>query len=199
MATIEDIQRKHTQFITSQNNIVDKIASYGVGITNDTPFQQYADMVEDAVSTKLSGIIDGITSFELTERDFTKLMPHNNVYFIRKYAFYKNTSITKIITPENVASVEQHAFNGCTGLTEVIFRGRTNIQAGAFAGCTALAKVYLPDIEDIERIPTLANTNAFTSTTCQFVVPNEASRVMYIADSNWNTLSSRFVVEEASV
>lgn len=39
MATFEDIQRKYNQLIASQDNIMNKIASYGVGITNDTPFQ----------------------------------------------------------------------------------------------------------------------------------------------------------------
>ena len=201
MATIEDIQRKHAQFITSQDNIVDKIASYGVGITNDTPFQQYADKVEEAVSTKLAGLIDGITEFELTERDFAKIRPYRaSNRFIRKYAFYRNTSLTKVVVPTFVNySIEQYAFGSCTKLTEVILRGSLIIQAGAFNGCTALEKFYLPDVANGNSVPTLSNVSAFTDTTCQFVVPNEASKTMYIADSNWNTLADRFVVEGASV
>lgn len=201
MVTFEDIQRKHAQFITSQDNIVDMIASYGVGITQDTPFQQYADMVEEAVSTKLAGIIDGVTPFELTERDFLKIKPYSGSNrFIRKYAFYRNTSLTKVVVPNFVNySIEQYAFGSCSALTKVVIKGSIIIKAGAFASCTALEKVYLPDITSISKIPTLENTNAFTSTTCQFIVPNEASRVMYIADSNWNTLADRFVVEGASV
>lgn len=190
MATIEDIQRKHAQFITSQNNIVDTIASYGVGITNDIPFRQWDSKVEEVVSTKLEGILNGSTEFSLEERDFKKTT------IIRRYAFYQNAALKSLAIPEHINSIDGNAFYNCTGLKTVRISKFVKLQAGCFNGCTALEKFYLPGITNVDEMPTLVNVNAFTNTTCPFVVPDETSKSIYIGGSNWNTLADRFVVEE---
>lgn len=190
MATFEDIQRKYNQLITSQDNIVNKIASYGVGVTQDTPFQQYAGMVEEAVSTKLAGILNGNTEFNLDERDFEK------VTIIRRYGFYQNAALKNLVIPEHINSIDGNAFYNCTGLVIVKIPKGIKLQSGCFNGCTALQKFYLPNVSNDDEVPTLVNVNAFTNTTCQFVVPNETSKELFINASNWNTLADRFVVEE---
>ena len=200
MANFEDIQRKYNQLISSQDNIIDMIASYGVDITQDTPFQQYADKVQEAVSAKLAGVIDGITQLELTERDFEKIKPYNgSVLFVRRYALYRHNSLTKVTIPSYVQSIEIYAFSNCPALTEVVLKGKSSIQAGAFSNGTTLQKFYLPDAETVNEVPTLANVNAFEKTPCNFIVPNEASKIAYTSDSNWNTFADRFVVEEVTV
>ena len=193
MTTFEDIQRKYNQLITSQNNTIDMIASYGVGITKDTPFQQHADKVKEAVSTKLAGILDGLTEFNLDERDFGK------VTVIRRYAFYQNVMLKNLAIPEWITSIDPNAFYGYGGLATVSIPKNIRIQAGCFNGCTQLQKFYLPDVSNDDEVPTLVNVSAFTNTTCQFVVPNETSKELFVNASNWNTLADRFVVEEASV
>lgn len=193
MATFEDIQRKYNQLIASQDNIMNKIASYGVGITNDTPFQQFADMVEEVVATKLTGILNGNTEFNLDERDFKK------VTIIRRYGFYQNAALKNLTIPEHINSIDGNAFYNCTGLITVKIPKEIKLQAGCFNGCTALQKFYLPDVSNNDEIPTLVNVNAFTNTTCQFIVPNETSKELFINASNWNTLANRFIVEGATV
>lgn len=197
MATIEDIQRKHNQFITSQDNIVNMIASYGVGITNDTPFQQYADMVEEAVSTKEAGIIDGETEFRLDERDFKKITS------IRRYAFYNNTKLVSVVIPENIRVINNTAFNGCTGLKTVVIKGYTSILTSSFGNCSALEKFYLPKVTSVDKIPVLGNLNVFTSinSKCIFCVPDAESLELYKEASNWNTIydTYKFEIEEAMV
>lgn len=216
MATIEDIQRKHAQFITSQNNIVDMIASYGVGISNDTPYQNFADMVKTTVSTKLAGIIDGITPFELAERDFSKITPISGVYIIGKYAFYRNAALKKVVVPDFVQSVEQYAFSACTGLTEVILKGKTNIQTGAFNGCTQLKKVYLSENSNIatsafngctqlkefylpsatseSNVPKILDPSAFSNihADCVFYVPDDNSLAIYENATTWCDLYKNY-------
>lgn len=188
MATIEDVQRKHAQFIDSQNNIVKKIASYGVGITNDTPFQQYDDMVEETVSTKLAGILDGTTEFTLDERDFKKIT------YIRKYASYRSNSLKRVVIPNFVISIGDYAFGTCIALTEVILKGKIAIGTGAFNGCKALTKVYLPAATSLSEVSNLVNISAFTGINeeCVFYVPNEASLAIYEQATNWCDLYENY-------
>lgn len=193
MATIEDIQRKHKQFISSQDSIVDKITSYGVNITKETPFQRYAAMVEEAVAAKLAGILDGATPFELNERDFKKAT------VIRRYAFYQNAALANLVIPEWITSIDPNAFYGCTGLVTVRIPKKIRLQAACFNGCSALTKVYLPDVTSVDEIPVLVNVNVFNGTTCEFEVTNEDVKAIYISDSNWNTYTDRFVIKEATV
>ena len=194
MATFEDIQRKYNQLITSQNNIVDTIASYGVDIGNNTAFRNYASLVEDAVATKLSGVINGTSEFNLDERDFYF------TFFIRRYAFYQNASLKNVVIPDWVTEISNNAFYGCTGITTVRLKGKTTIQAGVFNGCSKLTYFYLPDAYTLSDVPTLANVSAFNGTTCDFIVADETVKSMYLSASNWNTFETRIkTLQEAGL
>ena len=191
---------KLTYLNETKQAIKDKIISYGVTVADDTPFREFAEKVEEAVSKKYAGQLDGATLFQLDERDFSQISPlSSGYYFIRRYAFYRCPNITRVVVPSYIQSIETYAFNNCTTLTEVVLKGASKIQAAAFASNAALQKFYLPDIATVEQIPQLININAFTSTPCNFIVPNEASKIIYTSDSNWNTYADRFVVEEATV
>ena len=210
MATIDDIQRKHALFITSQNNIVDMIASYGVDISNDTPFKDFAGKVNDAVSTKIKGLLDGVDEFELQERDF------NKVTSIRKYAFYRNNSLKRVEIPEYITAIGDYAFGTCTALTEVVLQGKSTISAGAFNGCTQLNKVYLsgnsniaasafngctqlkefylPSATSESDVPKISNPSAFTNihAECIFYVPDDKSLPIYEKATTWCDLYQNY-------
>lgn len=196
MATIQDLERKHNRFITSQNDIVDMIASYGVEITKETPFQHFSSLVKETVATKLEGILDGTTSFELIERDFEKIT------IVRRYAFYQNAALINLVIPECVTSIDPNAFYGCTGLITVRIPKAIRLQAGCFKGCTALEKFYLPDVTSVDELPTLVNISALEgiNTACQFIAPSQDALAFYSEATNWNMLcdSYEFTLEGAT-
>lgn len=196
MATIEDIQRKHSHFLTCQDNIINMIKSYGVNIAKSTPFKDYADLVKESVSMKLAGILDGATEFDLDERDFEKIT------VVRRYAFYQNISLKNLRFPAHITSIDGNAFYNCTGLISVRIPKRIRLQAGCFTGCTALEKFYLPDATSVDDVPTLVNVSAFTgiNADCKFIAPSEEALAFYAEATNWSTLfdSYEFTFEGAT-
>lgn len=199
MATFEDIQRKHAQFITSQNNIIDMIASYGVGIDKDTPFQQYASLVKEIVANVFESVLEGLSGksvpFDITEREL------KNTTVIRRYALYNNINLKSLIVPDNVTSIDPNAFYGCTGLSTVKFPKGIRLQASCFNGCTGLLKVFLPKVESSADVPTIGNLNAFSGIhqDCIFYAPDAESLAIYQTATNWCDLYSNyeFKIEEA--
>lgn len=149
------------------------------------------DSLVETVEQKFSGIIGGVTEFDLTEKDFA------NVTGTRRYAFYQNTALKNVILPETLKEVGVNTFRGCTGLLTVIMKGLTTLQAGAFYDCTALTDFYLPDVTSADEVPTL-NATAFTNTTCKFNVSSEEVKEFYLTDSIWNTFEDRFQIKAVS-
>lgn len=149
------------------------------------------DSLVETVEQKFSGIIGGVTEFDLTEKDFA------NVTATRRYAFYQNTALKNVILPETLKEVGVNTFRGCTGLLTVIMKGLTTLQAGAFYDCTALTDFYLPDVTSADEVPTL-NATAFTNTTCNFNVSSEEVKEFYLTDSIWNTFADRFQIKAIS-
>jgi hypothetical protein len=147
------------------------------------------DNLVETVGQKFSGIIDGVTAFDLTEKDFA------NVTATRRYAFYQNAALKNIIFPETLTGISVNSFYGCTGLLTVTMKGFTTIQAGAFNGCIAMTDFYLPDVTSVDEVPTLANVSAFTNTSCQFIVSSEEVKAFYVSANNWSTLADRFQVK----
>lgn len=54
---------KLTYLNETKQAIKDKIISYGVTVADDTPFREFAEKVEEAVSKKYAGQLDGATLF----------------------------------------------------------------------------------------------------------------------------------------
>ena len=147
------------------------------------------DSLVETVGQKFSGIIGGATAFDLTEKDFA------NVTSVRRYAFYQNASLQNVSLPDNIREIGVNAFRDCTGLLTVKISGYTTIQSGAFYGCTNLTDFYLPDVSSANEVPPLANTAAFTNTTCYFNVSSEEVKAFYVSANNWSTLADRFQVK----
>lgn len=108
-------------------------------------------------------------------------------------AFQSCSRATTLIIGDNVTTINTNAFSGCNNISNgvVIPIGIINITANCFNNCI---KVPYYDFRNHEAVPTLANTNAFTSisTTCKFVVP-DALYDQWIVATNWATYKSRIV------
>lgn len=105
----------------------------------------------------------------------TEIVIPDGITTIKKYAFYKCTSITNVVLPDSITSIGDYAFYGCTGLeynvydnarylgndqnpylmldtainsgiTDVILHESTQIiNDYAFKGCSALTSVNIPE------------------------------------------------------
>ena len=82
---------------------------------------------------------------------------------------------------------------GCTNLKKCVFKSMTSIAASTFNGCTSL---QLLDFSNQKSVPSLANTNAFSSTnsTYTILVPDNLYS-SWIATANWSnaTIKARIV------
>lgn len=131
------------------------------------------------------------------------------------YAFTNNENADKIVIPDTVTSVGLAFADSCLTMTElVIGNGITSIPANFASSCYALTRVVFPagvtsiaasafancrgvelyDFTACTAVPTLANTNAFTSikSTCQIKVP--ASLVNeWKAATNWAAYADKIV------
>ena len=131
----------------------------------------------------------------------------------RNYA-YRN-SVQKIEIGNGVTSIGYNAFNSCYSLASItIPNGVTSIESNAFYSCYSLSSITIPnDVTSIESnafrlcysvafydftactaVPTLSNTNAFSSIAadCQIRVP--ASLVdAWKAATNWSTYADHIV------
>ena len=121
---------------------------------------------------------DGCTSFTVD-------VNAPNLTTLATYAF-RNTAITSFVAPI-LSEITSNALYGCKNLTLVDLTDVTSIAANAFYGCSALEAVVIRATTP----PTLASTNAFTSTNnCPFYVPDEAVEA-YKAATNWKSYATR--------
>ena len=140
-------------------------------------------------------IPEGVTSIGMGafwECGLTSINIPNSVTEIGECAFYYCTSLKSVTIPDSVNSIGDYAFKNCSSLTNVtIGSGVTSIGDRAFYGCTSM-QYY--DFSTHESVPTLANTNAFSSipSTCKIIVP-DALYDEWIAATNWSTYASYII------
>ena len=134
---------------------------------------------------------------------------------IGKYAFYYFSSLASVSIPSGVTSIGASAFDSCYSLKSIsIPNGITNIDDYAFHSCSSLASVSIPssvtkigdlafyscygmaiyDFTSHTSVPTLSNTNAFSSipSDCVIKVP-ESLLEEWKAATNWSTYASQIV------
>lgn len=121
----------------------------------------------------------------------TELSIPDNVHTIGPYALKGCTSLKKIILPKSLTSVGNQCFMSNYALRSVLNmpKGVINIPVQCFYNCTALPSI--PFFEHTS-VPTLENINAFSNTTCQFVVPDNLYDE-WIAATNWSAYADRIV------
>lgn len=121
----------------------------------------------------------------------TELSVPDNVHTLDTYAVKSCKSLKKIIIPKSLTSIGNQCFMNDSALRSGLNmpKGVTNIPLNCFSGCTAL-----PSITFFEHtsVPTLVDVNAFSSTTCQFVVPDNLYGDWIVA-TNWSTYADRII------
>ena len=111
---------------------------------------------------------------------------------IASMVFYNCYSLSSITIPNGVTSIRAQVFNNCYSLSSItIPNGVTSIESRAFYNCYSVA---FYDFTACTAVPTLSNTNAFSSIAadCQIRVP--ASLVdAWKAATNWSTYADHIV------
>lgn len=103
-------------------------------------------------------------------------------------AFNNCASLESVTVPAGVTAIQGSTFSYCGSLRKIVVLGDvTSVGASAFANCQKLNSITFKAATP----PTLANTNAFTSTNqCNIYVPS-ASVEAYKTASVWSNLASR--------
>lgn len=121
------------------------------------------------------------------------------------------TNIRRICLSPNTTAIPNAAFSGCSYLTEIYFN-KCSIGGAAFANCYSLNYLKINtsfifrfafenctgvkyfDFTSCTTVPTLQNSNAFSGTTGQIIVPDSLYST-WIAASQWSNLASRIIKE----
>lgn len=130
-------------------------------------------------------------------------------------SFSRCYSLKLASIPKGVTTIGSSAFNYCYGLLSVVIpRGVQSIGSNAFYNCNVLSSLTFPqevtsigstafqncygmafyDFSALEVVPTLSNTNAFTSipSDCKIIVP-DALYDTWIAATNWSSYASKTI------
>ena len=111
---------------------------------------------------------------------------------IGTYAFKGCYSLSSVSIPQGVTSIGDRAFNGCYSLSSVsIPSSVTSIGNSAFSSCDGMA-IY--DFTKHTSVPTLSNTNAFSSipSDCVIKVPSSLLSTWKSA-TNWSKYANKIV------
>ena len=115
-------------------------------------------------------------------------------------AFDSCSSLTEIYMPKadlgcttlfGVKQYSQNIFQGCTNLTKIRIKPESGIGQNVFKNCSSLASLILM----CESVPTLSNTNAFTSSGVAsgtgYIYVRKSLEASYKTASNWSTYASQ--------
>jgi hypothetical protein len=122
----------------------------------------------------------------------TRVDIHDGIRNIGYSAFSSCYSLKSITIPNSIASINQSAFKYCYSLASVTIPARVmDIKTDGFYGCYG---VRFYDFTNHTAVPTLSNTNAFSSIAadCEIRVP-AALYDEWIAATNWANYASKIV------
>lgn len=103
-------------------------------------------------------------------------------------------SLASASIPGKITSTNNSMYANCVGLVEfTVPSGVTYIANGLFSGCQCLRNVRFKRSVP----PTLANTNVFSNTYCDILVPRDSVDA-YKAATNWSTYASRIMADPES-
>lgn len=116
----------------------------------------------------------------------------NSVTSIDAYAFADCFLLASITIPNSITSISLYTFYSCYSLASFIIPNSvTSIDGNAFNDCRGIA---FYDFTSHTSIPTLADTNAFTSIPSDCVIKVPAALYdEWIAATNWSTYADHIV------
>lgn len=133
----------------------------------------------------------------------------DSITTINQYAFRYCYKISKVKLPKNLATIPNYSFQSCFALKTITLSNKiTSIGTSAFSACYLFEKIKIPssvttiqaqafstcyalieyDFTEHTSVPTLANTNVFSSINeiCKIKVPANLY-YEWIASTNWST------------
>jgi hypothetical protein len=116
----------------------------------------------------------------------------DSVTEIGSYAFNSCQSLSSVVISDSVTEIGSYAFSKCYSLSSVVIPDSvTSIYGYAFTTCYGVA---FYDFSSHTSVPSLANTNAFSSipSDCKIIVP-DALYDEWIAATNWSTYASKII------
>ena len=145
-----NIVEKLQKILDTKNALKNKINEKGGNITDDTPFANYVNELDNISSGGGSGEEDTTLS-KLLDRTITEVVIPSDVTKIGKYAFSECRSLNKATLPNTVTLIDNYAFQYCQNL-ETINLPNTIISlgVGCFMQCAAL-KIAL-DLSNLTRL-----------------------------------------------
>lgn len=164
-ATAEDIAQGKTAYVNGQ-----KVTGTGTG---STPVINPLSVTENGTYVAPSGV-DGYSPVTVNvsggggsdvedgiiRGNISVAYTNSTVGLIDTYKFYNCRNLPAVNFP-NVSTIGASAFYYCQQLETASFPTVSTIQVAAFWRCTLLKSLYL---NNVSSIPTLANSNAFSST-----------------------------------
>ena len=165
-----------------------KNVTFGNSVTtiNNFAFAQCEQIAILSLPSSLKTI--GNNAFDYC-RKINKIIIPNSVTSIGRSAFSDNIAATELVLSSALTTIQQKTFYNCYSVTGTVKMpsGLTKIEASAFYNCT---RVEYYDFTDATAVPTLSNSDAFTNTNAQFIVPDSLYDT-WVAATNWTTYSAR--------
>ena len=187
------IQSEITKIQQAKSNIRQAITQKGGIISNETPFSDYASIIDDLPT----GGEKVLTSIDISDFDDTTFSPAlyyteeaiipSGFVSIANNAFYNCTRLKSVTIPNSVTVISQNAFSGCSGLTSVtIPSGVTEIYNAAFQNCASLTSVTLPNGLTGIANQTFSGCTSLTSVT----IPTSVNAINNYAFQNCTSLTA---------
>ena len=155
-------------------------------------------MVNYDKSDVVINIPESVTEMGTNCFAYSRVVPRNfpnlSSLILPTNTFYYHQSLTSITLPSNIMQLSAGCFQRVRTLKEITLlrNGYISFEANSFNFCDKLEKVVMPNID---RLPALVNTGAFTSSgiankTGYIYVPDELVESMKTA-TNWSTYASQ--------
>ena len=170
-------------------NMLQKV-EIGTGVTNigDYAFTNCYSLASVVIPNSVTSI--GGSSFQNCYPLASVVIPNSVTSIVN--TFQNCYSLASVVIPNSVTSIGIYAFTNCNSLASVVIPNSvTSIGNYAFQNCCGVAYY---DFSNHIAVPTLTNTNAFSSipSDCKIIVPDGLYDT-WIAATNWSTYATKII------